>query len=199
MVASRARQTVLLLAAFAMGCLATTCAIAATATVSWTMPTQNTDGSAIPTGGTGSIDFTRIQIGTCNGTGFGTVIGEVIVPAPNVSTTISDVEPGTYCFRAFVTNTYGSESAASNVASKIFDAVVPRPPVLKTIVGATAYELRMKGSGEYRLARNVGIVEVYTDCGELMIPPSYAIVPRTAVNFYRLSRTDLIVASCLAG
>lgn len=194
---SKARQTLLLLSAFALGCLATTCAIAATATVSWNMPTQNTDGSSIPIGGTGSIDFTRVQIGTCNGSGFGDVIGEVIVPAPNVSTTIADIGPGTYCFRAFVTNTYGMESAASNVASKIFDAVVPKPPVLKTIVGATAYEIRFNRKDGYRLARDVGTVTVYADCGEIMVPPSYAVVPRTSVTFKRMSRSDLIVASCL--
>lgn len=194
---AKARQTVVLLAAFAMGCFATTCAIAATATVSWAMPTQNTDGSAIPVGGIGSIDFTKVQIGTCNGSGFDSVLGEVIVPAPNTSTTISEIEPGTYCFRAFVTNTYGSESAASNVASKVFDPVIPKPPVLKTIVGATAYEIRLRKNNGWMLARDVGTITVYDDCGEIMIPPTYAVVPRTAVTFKKISKADLIVASCL--
>jgi len=112
---------------------------AATVTVSWTNPTTNTDGSAIPASGAGSLTSVRLEYGTC-GTGgtFGTKAGEVTRNMP-VTTTTLNLNPGTSCVRAFVSNTYGAESAASNVLTHVVNPPVPNPPQLNTI-SAAVYE-----------------------------------------------------------
>lgn len=78
-------------------CVASLPALAADITTTWTYPTQNTDGSAIPASGAGSIASSRVEWGTCAGAAFGTKLGEarsvasVIVnppkPQPPVITT----------------------------------------------------------------------------------------------------------------
>jgi hypothetical protein len=98
--------------------LITLSAYAGTAIVSWTPPTTNTDGSAIPATGPGSLSSIRVEWGTCSGTLFGTKIGEVSTSPSFTSVEVTGLAAGLHCFRAFAKNTYGQESAASNVASK---------------------------------------------------------------------------------
>ncbi len=124
---------------------ATAPAVAATLTVSWTNPVTNTDGSAIPASGAGSLTGTRAQYGTCSGTAFGTMIAEQVVAAPATSASWSSVGPGTYCARGFARNTYGAESVASNVASRVIPVPVPEPPVVT--IATTAWEVRVKPGG----------------------------------------------------
>jgi hypothetical protein len=102
-------------------------AAAATFTVSWNNATQNTDGTAIPASGPGSIVSTRIEYGTCNGTAFGTKQGEWVVTGSVESAPTPDFAPGTYCLRNFQRNTYGNESGASNVFQKVVPAPTPKP------------------------------------------------------------------------
>jgi len=95
---------------------------AGSAIVSWTNPTTNTDGTFIPTTGPGSLVSTRVRWGTCiSGNIFGTQQGQVVANAPASSVEISMLPSGTYCFDAFSLNTYGVESVASNVASKVVE------------------------------------------------------------------------------
>lgn len=103
-------------------------AAAATLSTSWTNPTQNTDSSAIPATGPGSIASTRVEYGSCSGTAFGTKSGEVTVQGAATTASIPNLGPGTWCARAYTTNTYGSESGPSNVASKVIAAPTPNPP-----------------------------------------------------------------------
>lgn len=103
-------------------------AYAATVNVSWTNATKNTDDSSIPSSGPGSIASTRVEIGTCNGTAFGTKVGEFTVQGAATTATSPNLQPGTWCARAFHTNTYGSESGPSNVAVKVIAAPTPQPP-----------------------------------------------------------------------
>lgn len=106
-----------------------TATFAAILTVSWTNATQNTDNTAIPASGPGSIASTRIEYGSCAGTNvFGTKAGEVTVTGQGTTASLPNLGPGTYCARAFHTNTYGEESGPSNVASKTIAAPVPKPP-----------------------------------------------------------------------
>lgn len=130
--------------------------------VRWTPPTTNTDGSSIPASGAGSLTGTRLEWGTCSGTAFGTSIGSTIVAAPATSHTVTGLAPGTYCVRAFARNTYGSESAASVVASKVIVAPVPNPPLLS--IDTTAYELRLYSNGTLRFVA-VGTVPLNAACG----------------------------------
>ena len=107
---------------------------AATVTVTWTMPTQYTDSSAItPT----DIASTTVEYGTCNGTAFGTSLGMATASAPATTLVINNLSAGsTYCFRAYVTMTStagGQSSSFSNVASKSIPPKVPSAPIIVTI------------------------------------------------------------------
>ena len=106
---------------------------AADVRVSWTQPVANVDGSTIPVSGAGSLTSNRVEWGSCVGTAFGTAAGSQTIPAAT-SYLITGLAPATHCFRVTATNTYGSESAVSNVAQKIVPAPVPLPPVVTTAV-----------------------------------------------------------------
>jgi hypothetical protein len=169
---------------------------AADATLTWTMPTQNTDGSAIPASGPGSLTSTRVEFGTCSGALFGTKAGEQSVAAPATTMTISGFSAAqTACFRAFVSNTYGVESAASAVASKVFPAPTPKPPVLSSTV-TVAWDLR---NGQPN--RIVGRISLGTPCGDFVARQGrarYYEVDREAVKFIRQPRSARVVTRCEA-
>lgn len=111
-------------------------------TVTWTNPTTNTDGSSIPATGPGSLTGTRVEHGTCVGAAFGTANGEVTAAAGATSVVITGLAPATHCVRAFARNTYGTESAASNVFVKAISPPVPNPPTIVTV--ATVARLYLK-------------------------------------------------------
>lgn len=113
--------------AFVLSMLATV-AFAATASLTWTNATKNTDGSNIPATGPGSLTSTLIEYGSCSGGAFGTKAGEVVVAGTVTNTTVPGLEPGTYCFRAKHINTYGEMSDWSAVVSKTYAAPKPNPP-----------------------------------------------------------------------
>jgi len=101
---------------------------ATTVTVTWSPPTQNTDDSAIPASGAGSLKTYRIEYGTCSAPGvFAVKAGEVTRTAP-ASSTVLNLNPGTTCVRVFVANTYDVESDASNVATSVVPFPRPKAP-----------------------------------------------------------------------
>ena len=175
--------------------------LAGVAVVSWSPPTTNTDGSGIPSSGPGSITEHRVQYGTCaSGGGFGTASGQVIVAMPATSVEINSFTNGqTVCFRAFAKNTYGLESAASNVASKTFSPPTPRPPVL-VVVDTVAYDLRLGRDLVARLGRDVGSVAAGTECsGTAMVVTrraAYYVIDNASVSFNKEPRSSVIVARC---
>lgn len=172
---------------------------AADLNVTWTAPTQNTDGSAIPATGAGSLASTRVEWGSCNGAAFGTRVGEQTVNAPAASTVITGVAPGTWCVRAFARNTYGAESEASNVASRVVNPPTPQPPTI-TVTVPVAFEINLTPSGLMKLGRDVGSVPVGTECSEDAIVANnratYYAVPAEAVSLYRKPKSSLLVAEC---
>lgn len=106
---------------------------AATVTVTWENPTLNVDGTPIPDAGLESLQYVRIEYGSCiNGTQFGTKAGEFIrtraAGQPMLTTATNNVPPGLTCIRAFVQNMAGNESPPSNVASHAVPAATPRAP-----------------------------------------------------------------------
>lgn len=170
-------------------------ASAADVAVTWTQPTANTDGSSIPTTGAGSIVSNRVEWGSCNGTAFGTKAGERVVTPVATSATVTGLAPGTHCFRVYATNTYGSESAASNAASRAIAAPIPNPPV---VTQATIARLWRHG-----LEYQVGHVALNVPCGTLKLEGRRAdwyTVPREAVTLNRYGRRlpagAVIVAKC---
>ena len=190
----RAAIIVSVLLGFACGAV-----FASTATVSWVNSTQNTDGSPIPATGPGSIQSTRIEWGNCVGTAFGTAAGNVVVPASQTSTVISSLGPAVWCFRGFHVNTYGIDSAPSNVVNKTIVAPTPRPPVLATIV-ASVYDVKFDWrEGDYELGRVVGTAPLGTPCTDkFSVGDSYQ-VPRKAVKLDRRPRSAVLVARCAMG
>lgn len=171
---------------------------AADLSVAWSLPTQNTDGSAIPTTGDGALTATRVEWGSCSGSAFGTKAGEVTVALPATSARLTGIEPGTWCVRAFARNGYGAESAASNVASRTIAAPVPKPPALVT-VSQVAYEVLPHPIEGTRLGRNVGTVLLGTACGEEpVVGPDYFEVPRDTVTLTRTPKSGVVVARCEA-
>jgi hypothetical protein len=142
---------------------------AASASLTLQNPTTNVDGSPIPSTGPGSLASARCEWSIClSGGGFGTVLGSQSATQPVTTMTIPGLNVATnYCFRCFVTNTYGEQSAASNVVSRLIPAPVPRPPVLSSQV-ATVWSYKQMGWGES--LELVGTAPVGTACGDVAIP-----------------------------
>lgn len=90
-------------------------AIADTKRVTWTNATQNTDGTAIPTTGPGSLVRTTIEYGTCTGNPktLATKQGEIFVAAPqNQEAMLPLVVVQEFCLVAFHSNTFATTFAA---------------------------------------------------------------------------------------
>lgn len=149
-----------------VGLLLSTIANAASLNVSWSNPSSNVDGSAIPASGPGSLTGTRVEYGSCNGSAFGVASGQQIVLAPASNASFPNIGPGSYCVRAFAQNTFGSESAASNVASKIVPAPVPNPPVLvvATVAGVDQPAVFLLTASNTRSSTVAGFADVGTEC-----------------------------------
>lgn len=84
---------------------------AGTALLSWTPPTLNTDGTSLT-----NMAGYRISYGTSSTA----LTQSVQVANPGASSyTISNLAPGTYYFTVRVYTTNGTESAQSNIATKV--------------------------------------------------------------------------------
>ena len=182
----------ILLASFAIGL-----AQAGEAQTSWTQPTQNTDGSAIPASGTGRLTGNRIEWGTCTGTApnyaFGTQAGQQVFTTPTTAYTVLNLTPGTWCFRAYASTTYG-ESGPSAVAAKVIAAPMPNPPTGLAAVGGVAYTILKR---ENRLVMlPVGTVPADTACDTSQSVNGYYVVPREAVVFTGTVQPMVVVAQC---
>ena len=173
-------------------------AVAEPIVLSWQNATTNSDGSAIPASGSGSIATTRFEYGTCGGAGtFGTKLGEVAVPGVILSIEF-EFGAGTYCFRGKHVNTLGAESVFSVVVSKTITAPPPPPPTVVT-VSKLVYDLTISGS----IGRIVGRIPLGTPCiGEVWRTwangTKFYEVPRSAVTLTRTPRSTKLVGKCAA-
>jgi hypothetical protein len=80
------------------------------ATLSWTAPTENTDGSALS-----NLTGYRIRYGTSAGA----LTQTIVINNASVTTyVVEDLAPATWYFAVTAVNSTGSESAYSNVADK---------------------------------------------------------------------------------
>ncbi len=101
---------------------------------SWTLPTQNTDGTTIPATGPDSLDTITIDYAPC-------LNGELASPrlsktvAGNVTTTdIQILILGDWCFAAYATNVAGIRSVDSGIATETVVVAISESPVLLTAV-----------------------------------------------------------------
>jgi hypothetical protein len=175
---------------------------AATVTVTGTNPVANTDNSVIPATGDGSLTTTRIEYGTCSAPNvFGTRVGEVSrtagAPGAQFSHTLN-LNPGTTCVRAFVSNTYGSESAASNVASRTVDPPTPRPPQLTTIAAQVYDVVPNFVHFRFERGREVGTTKLGMACDESRNTDTdfFALERPSYAKLTRESRSTALVARC---
>jgi hypothetical protein len=80
------------------------------ATLSWTAPTENTDGSTL-----GNLSGYRIRYGTSASA----LTSTIVIENASVTTyVVEDLAPATWYFAVTAVNTTGAESAYSNVANK---------------------------------------------------------------------------------
>lgn len=174
-----------------IACLWTSAALAATATITWTHPTQRENGVSLALS---EIKQTNIDYGICVGSALPATPQTVVVPAPATTTTITGLGYGTWCFAGQTVDTGLLESVNSTVAQKVILAP-PKPPVLGTIA-ITAYELNYTGSG-VRLGRNVGTVPLGTECapGQL-VKGGYYEIPLDKVELSRMPKSAVVVARC---
>ena len=101
---------------------------AADVKVSWTHPTQYSDGTVLALE---NIKDTRVQYGSCTTATtptFGTLAVEKYVLAPAALHTFTTVAAGTYCFRAQTTDLQGRISPWSVVVSKPIVEIKPKAP-----------------------------------------------------------------------
>jgi len=177
-------------------------ASAATVTITGTNPITNTDGSAIAVSGPGSLTNARIEYGTCTaGNQFGTRVGDVSRPpvAPGASFSYSlNLDPGTSCVRVMVSNTYGNESAPSNVLSRVVPAPTPNPPQLTTIA-PQVYEVKPnEQTFAFDRGRQVGTIRLGAACDEERTTGQsfYALERPSKATLTRPPRSTALVAKC---
>lgn len=181
----------------ALSVIGLTRALAADVAVTWTNPTQNVDGSAIPASGTGQLTGNRVEWGSCAGTApnytFGTAAGQQSFATPTTAYTVPALAPGTHCFRAFASTTYG-ESGPSGVASRVIAPPLPLPPTGLTVAQLTVYTVLKRDDRFVMLP--VGTVPAGTACDTTQSVNGYYVVPRGAVTWSGTVKPAVVVATC---
>jgi len=180
-----------------------TCTAAAGwADLTWTPPTQNTDGSAL----TNLADY-RVAYGTTP-TNLATT---VTVPAPASGYGVPGLAVGPWYFAVRACNVPGvcSDPAgpvtktvvlpAGAASATVSIATQPKPPTGLVVTQTLAYEIKDNPNG-VMLGRNVGTVPLGTPCGDATVVQSWGVdyhgVPRSAVVFSKPPKSTVIVAAC---
>jgi hypothetical protein len=175
-------------------------AINGTAALSWTPPTQNTDGTAL----TNLAGYDVLYGSSC------TALSQTLtLKDPSLTSYQMQLPPGPYCFAMKSYNTNGDRSPApGNTATKTVTVgpaptctstvhvdvtVLPSPPALLT-VDTTAYEINKTTDA---LALNaVGSVPLGVTCKPEYDANGLNVVPRDLVKFKTSTRPLVVVAKC---
>lgn len=189
---------------FSAGCIASLAvfALCLSARPTWaeglvltlTLPTQNTDGSAIPASGPGSYASTRAEWGSCAADGkFGVAAGEQVYTGTATTLATPDLTPGLWCARVYARTSACDagppcESAPTNAVSKTIMASGPvvSDPLVYQVSGVTDH---------FQLAP-VGTVPLGTACDAAQSVNGRMAVPRAAVSWYGSVRPRVVVAVC---
>lgn len=175
----------------------------ATAQLSWTNATQNTDATLIPSSGHGSLAFTTIEYSQCvNGDIDPNNIQRFYVSANQTSASLSlEGVAGDYCFRGKHTNADGAESALSNLTVKTTtvdgqprDFTTPTAPTTLTVDDPTVYTVVRQENSFFLLA--VGSVPSNTECIPDQVINGHHVVPNSAVTFDGTVKPVVVVAKC---
>lgn len=189
---------------FSAGCIGLSAAIAlclgaspthaGDAVLTWTLATQNTDGTAIPASGPTSLASTRVEWGTCSGSNFGTKAGEQVVAKPATTHTVTNLSAGTYCFRAYSRTVAGLESAPTNAVTKTILQAPPNPPGNLVVADLVVYQVI--GTPDAFALLPVGTVPAGTACDPSQSINGRYAVPRAAVTWYGSVKPQVVVAQC---
>lgn len=180
-------------------------ASADTVSITWTNPATNTDASAVPASGTGSLQSWRFEYGTCSSPNvFGTKVGEFTrtraVGGAALTTTTNNFDPGQTCLRGYVSNTYGSESAVSNVVTKTVTAPTPGPIILAAIEPQAFSTLYDKRAKHWNVNLQIGTVTLGSECLDApVLGDGYAVLahPVKDVQLWpRKKLTKYVAAQC---
>ena len=163
---------------------------AGSVTLSWTLPTQNTDGTAYTDPG-----GLRLYYGTTPG---GPYPIQVSIGDPTVTTYQYDnLAPGTYYFVATAYNSSNVESAFSGEATKVIDPSVPAPPTNLVVVPGELVAYGLQQSPDVLTVFPVGHVVEGTACdGSMTIMGLYQ-VPRESVVYAGNVEPQVVFAKCV--
>ena len=146
---------------------------AGSATLTFTAPTSNVDGSPIPASGADSLASYKAEWGTCSGSGFGTAAGSQSLPLMPLSATLTNIAPGLTCFRMYAINAAGVSSGPTNAVSVVVQNTSPTPVTL------VAYKMRQAVDSFTFVA--IGTIAPGTVCGTQNVD-GYSIIPRSSVT-----------------
>lgn len=186
--------------ALLLACLAAT-AFAGTATITWTAPTANTDGSALAPSAITGYDlcsgFSASVVdasGNCSGTL--TSVGSVL------TTTLTVTNPaagGTLLVAVRTRGTNGVNSAWTAPVSQVFPSTLkPNPPgaVTITVIVADNSALTFEKQADRLAFLAVGTVPLGTPCDVSQPVGPYFVIPRAAVSWFGTVQPPLVVAKC---
>jgi len=174
------------------------------ADLSWTPPTQNTDGSPL----TDLASYKVYQATTAAGVPTATPL---VLPAPDNAHTITGLAPGTWYFAMKATNVPGIDSDITPTVNKVVTfptwsanvtvtvTTKPNPPSGLVVTQTMVYEVKENPNG-VMLGRNVGTVPLGTACGSTVLVQNwntlYYSVPNSAVVFSKPPKSAVVVAVC---
>lgn len=171
-----------------------------TATVKWTAPTKNTDGSSLS-----NLASYKVVYGTSSGSLTQT---KAINDPKATSTTLGSLGAGTWYFALRAVNSNGTESANSNVGSKTIKAATAAKTVSITITAAPAptpsyktnstrvYDVLIR-DGVRVLGTQVGTVAIGAKCQtHYKVGSNYYMVARDLTKLTKTPRSNAVVARC---
>lgn len=197
-------QTVTNLTANASYTLTCSRSVRGSASLSWTAPTKNTDGSALTT-----LAGYRISYGLTSSA----LTNTIQVPSPTtVNYIVGNLDSGTWYFGARAYTSTGVESDLSNVVSKVVASAIetrsatrevtvtppkPEPPVLQVIDNRVFNATPDYSLLAFRAGKQYGTVALGVRCNEAKpISGGWYSIPNSAVRWASTARTAYPVARC---
>jgi hypothetical protein len=161
------------------------------ATLTWTPPTQNTDGTAYT-----NFGGFKIYYGT-DATNLPSVVDIPDTTNTKNTYTITGLAPTTWFFSMTAYNSAGGESDKSGVVSKTISSTVPLPPDPTFVtVETTVYNVVKRDNGFVFVA--VATVPLNTPCDITQSVNGKFAVPVSAVTWLGTVKPIVVVATCSA-